>query len=142
MEESIGWLLAQASRLAQRRYSAHLAPHGITSPQWSVLGILWQEDGLSLTELARRLLFDGPTMTGIVDRLEGNKLVERRRSDRDRRRIIVYLTESGRGLQNELPGLAREADSSILSPLVPDEQAQLLELLRRLIKYLGDGAVR
>src|SRR5438128_11889279 len=99
-------MLNNAARLTQRRFSTKLTPHGITPPQWGVLVALWEQDGLSLSELAQRSFFDGPTMTGIVDRLENSGLVERRRDSQDRRVISVYLTDAGRELRNVLPPLA------------------------------------
>src|SRR3712207_9323618 len=96
LQDSLGWLLNNAARLSARRLSAKLAAHNVTPPQWGVLVSLWEQDGLSLSELAKRSFFDGPTMTGIVDRLEKADLVERRRDSTDRRVISVYRSEERR----------------------------------------------
>ena len=89
LNDSVGWLLNNAARLSARRLSGKLAGYNVTPPQWGVLVALWEQDGLSLSELAKRSFFDGPTMTGIVDRLEKANLVERRRDSSDRRVISV-----------------------------------------------------
>lgn len=136
LDESLGWLLNNAARLMQRRFSAKLAPHGVTPPQWGVLVALGEQDGLSLSELAHRSFFDGPTMTGIVDRLEHNGLVERRRDSQDRRVISVYLTDAGRALQAVLPPLAEEANREAVAGLSDAQIAQFRDILYQIIRNI------
>jgi DNA-binding MarR family transcriptional regulator len=136
LDESLGWMLNNAARLTQRRFSTKLAPHGITPPQWGVLVALWEQDGLSLSELAQRSFFDGPTMTGIVDRLEHSGLVERRRDSQDRRVISVYLTDQGRRLEQILPPLSDETNREAVAGLSEPEKRQFIETLRRIIRNL------
>ena len=137
LDDNVGWLLSNAARLTARRLSSKLAGHNVTPPQWGVLVALWDQDGLSLSELARRSFFDGPTMTGIVDRLEKSGLVSRRRDSRDRRVISVYLTGEGRQLQAQLPSLSEEANREATAGLSAAETDQLLATLRRLIANLS-----
>lgn len=137
LDDSLGWMLNNAARLVQRRFSAKLAPHGVTPPQWGVLVALWEQDGLPLSELAKRSYFDGPTMTGIVDRLESAGLVTRRRDSQDRRVISVYLTDAGRALENVLPGLSEETNREAVAGLPDDQVSQFCDTLRHLIQNLS-----
>lgn len=137
LDESIGWLLNNAARLSARRFSGKLTPYNVTPPQWGVLVALWEQDGLSLSELAQRSFFDGPTMTGIVDRLEKATLVERRRDSNDRRVINVYLTAEGRELEAVLPSLGRATDEEAVAGLSAAQQAALLDALRAVIRNLS-----
>jgi len=137
LNDSVGWLLNNAARLSARRLSTKLAGYNVTPPQWGVLVALWEQDGLSLSELAKRSFFDGPTMTGIVDRLEKANLVERKRDSSDRRVISVYLTEEGRQLQERLPVLSEEANQEAIADLSPAEVERFLETLRRVIANLS-----
>ena len=137
LHDSVGWLLNNAARLNSRRLSAKLASHNVTPPQWGVLVALWEQDGLSLSELAQRSFFDGPTMTGIVDRLEKAGLVERRRDSTDRRVISVYLTEQGRALEQVLPLLSDEANEEAVAGLSEAEVAQFVSTLRTMIANLS-----
>ena len=137
LDESPGWMLNNAARLVQRRLSAKLAAHGVTPPQWGVLVALWEQDGLSLSELARRSFFDGPTMTGIVDRLEHAGLVERRRDSQDRRVISVYLTDAGRALQRSLPALAEETNREAIAGLSEKQVRDLAQTLGQIIRNLS-----
>lgn len=137
LDDSLGWMLNNAARLVQRRLSTKLAPYGVTPPQWGVLVALWEQDGLSLSELAKRSFFDGPTMTGIVDRLETAGLVTRRRDSQDRRVISVYLTDAGRALRDVLPGLADETNDEAIAGLSEPQVRQFSDILRRIIKNLS-----
>lgn len=137
LNDSVGWLLNNAARLSARRLSTKLAGHNVTPPQWGVLVALWEQDGLSLSELAKRSFFDGPTMTGIVDRLEKSNLVERRRDSSDRRVISVYLTGEGRELQSRLPVLSEEANQESVAGLSQKEVDVFVETLRKVIANLS-----
>lgn len=136
LQDSLGWLLNNAARLSSRRLSTKLLQYNVTPPQWGVLVALWDQDGLSLSELAKRSFFDGPTMTGIVDRLEKANLVQRRRDSTDRRVISVYLTDEGRRLESVLPALSEEANSEAVAGLSDAEVTRFTETLRRVIANL------
>ncbi|MGI8549805.1 MAG: MarR family winged helix-turn-helix transcriptional regulator [Dehalococcoidia bacterium] len=132
-EDSVSWLLNYAGRLATRRTTSKLQTHGITPPQWAVLAQLMEQDGQSLSGLGGKALFDGPTMTGIVDRLETGGLVQRRRDSSDRRVINLYVTAKGRDLMHRLPPIGRLADEEMLRGLSPEEIDCLVSTLRRII---------
>ncbi len=132
-EESVSWLLNYAGRLAARLTTSKLQAHGITPPQWTVLAGLMEQDGQSLSGLGNRALFDGPTMTGIVDRLETSGLVQRRRDSTDRRVINLYLTERGRELMAALPPVGRMTDEEILRGLSREEIDCFVGTLRAII---------
>jgi len=137
LQDSLGWLLNNAARLSARRLSVKLAAYNVTPPQWGVLAALWEQDGLSLSELAKRSFFDGPTMTGIVDRLEKSNLVERRRDSTDRRVISVYLTGDGRALERVLPVLSEEANDEAVAGLSAPQVREFTETLRKVIDNLS-----
>jgi DNA-binding MarR family transcriptional regulator len=136
LNDSVGWLLNNAARLSSRRLSGKLAGYNVTPPQWGVLVALWEQDGLSLSELAKRSFFDGPTMTGNIDRLEKAGLVERRRDSTDRRVISVYLTDEGKQLQAQLPTLSEEANRDATAGLSDDEVRRFVGTLRTIIANL------
>src|SRR6266542_3739866 len=72
LDGSLGWMLSNAARLTQRRFSTKLSPHGITPPQRGVLAALRASDGLSRSPPALRSELPGPTEADIVDRLENS----------------------------------------------------------------------
>lgn len=142
LDGNIGWLLSSAARLAQRRQSTRLAEHGITPPQWCVLASLWEQDGLSLSALAQQTAFDGPTMTGIIDRLESAGYVQRQRDTQDRRVITVSLREDGLALQQVLPPLIAQAERETLAGLTENQIRDLFTTLREVITNLTSSEQR
>ena len=131
------WLLNYSGRLAVRRFASKLQPYGITPPQWGVLICLAEKEGQSLTELGNKGLCDGPTMTGIVDRLESGGLVERRRDNSDRRVISLYLTEQGRTLLGDLPAIGQQSDRELLGGTLPTDVDCFLQALQKVIRNLS-----
>ena len=106
----------------------------LTLPQFDVLAELARADdrGFTFVELSRLLLVTSGNLTGIVDRLEQQRLVQRRPDERDRRVIRVALTERGRRLTDEvLPAHAADLDE-ILSFMPRAALTQLSQLLGRL----------
>ena len=134
---NLGALLATAARLQSRRVSAKLASFHVTAAQVPVLAIVWGEDGRSLTELAKRTGADSPTMTGVVDRLEAQGVVERRRTSQDRRVITVHLTDAGRGLQEQVLPVWAATEQEALAGLTPVAVQQFTTTLRQLIANLS-----
>jgi len=106
----------------------------LTLPQFDVLAELARADarGFTFVELSRLLLVTSGNLTGIVDRLEGQRLVERRPDAKDRRVIRVALTDKGRRVTDEvLPAHAADIDD-ILSFMPRAALTQLSDLLGRL----------
>jgi DNA-binding MarR family transcriptional regulator len=90
---------------------------------------LWQEDGLPTSSIGDKLQQVGGTLTGVLDRMEERGLVRRERDTRDRRIWRIWLTDSGRELQEILPPLVAairdrsvegfsEADRELFSQLI------------------------
>ena len=73
---------------------------GLTEQQWRVLRVLWEADGVAFQELSDITLIPAPSLVGVVDRLSANGLVERRRSESDRRKVSVCATDNGRDLEH------------------------------------------
>jgi DNA-binding MarR family transcriptional regulator len=112
LDNSLGFLVNVVGRLMKRALYLRLAGMGVTPTQWTVLMCLWEQDGLSFTELGKRLCFDHPTITGVVDRMEREKLVKRRRDRIDRRVVNVFLTPKGRNLETLTKDAGNEVDTS------------------------------
>ncbi|MDY6967208.1 MAG: MarR family winged helix-turn-helix transcriptional regulator [Spirochaetota bacterium] len=68
----------------------------ITPIQMTILFFLLKNDGCTLTELSRGVVLENSTVTGLIDRLEISKCVERRKHPSDRRAYSIYLTDKGR----------------------------------------------
>jgi DNA-binding MarR family transcriptional regulator len=82
-----------------RVYRPLLDPLGLTYPQYLVLLVLWERDGLTVGEIGAALQLDSGTLTPLLKRLEAMGHVARRRAEGDERRVRVSLTEAGRALR-------------------------------------------
>ena len=90
-----------------RTYRERLGPMGLTYPQYLVLIVLWENDGLTISQLGQRLLLDSGTLTPLLKRLEAAGVVTRNRRESDEREVEIWLTGKGRDMQREAAG-ARE----------------------------------
>jgi len=126
LDNSLGFLMTRAARGMKRVLDSKLAKHNLTSTQYIVLARLWEGDGISITELCDRLALDNPTLTGIVDRMERDGSLERRRDGDDRRVVNVYLTEKGRSLRQAVGSFAEETDAEAWKEFTaPDRKAMI-----------------
>lgn len=127
----LGRLLAQAERLLARRTEVGLADHGLTVDQWRVLDLLSDGEGHTMSEIVAAIVVPGPTLTKIVDRLVDAAAVYRLVDTRDRRRVLAFLSESGRALHARVAPNVQQAEETALSALGA-EGPVLLDLLSRL----------
>ena len=88
-----------------RFYKPMLDGLGLTYPQYLVMLVLWEQDGVPVKEIGARLFLDSGTLTPLLKRLEAADLVRRTRSSEDERQVIVTLTSQGEGLKEKARGL-------------------------------------
>jgi DNA-binding MarR family transcriptional regulator len=94
-----------------RFYKPLLDKLGLTYPQYLVMLVLWEQDGLPVKEIGERLFLDSGTLTPLLKRLEAAGLLKRTRSKEDERQVIVALTAQGEALKEK----ARSLPLSILA---------------------------
>lgn len=105
---------------------------GITPQQYYLLTLLWEEDGRPLHELANSSCCSKSTITGTVDTMEKNDLVFRDRTNKDRRVILIRLTEKGKGLFGKFPDIEEMFSKCCSGGLTPAEAKELRLLLEKL----------
>ena len=105
LENQLCFALYAASRAIIKTYRDKLTPLSLTYPQYLVLTVLWESDGLTLTAIGQRLRLDSGTLTPLVKRLEAGGLVTRNRRSSDEREIEIALTEQGRALKGAAAGV-------------------------------------
>ena len=108
---------------------------GLTATQFNVLRILVQGDpeGESCSHIGRRLIHRVPDVTRLVDRMQEHGLLERCRSQKDRRVVKICITKHGRELCETLYEPLAELEEHVMKVLNQEEQAQLDSLLRRVL---------
>ncbi|MCP8939285.1 MarR family transcriptional regulator [Alsobacter sp. SYSU M60028] len=116
-----------------RRITARAAQEfrelGLSIPQFDVLSTLSEQEGLSQQELAERLYVTKGNVSGLIDRMAAQKLVERRAIPGDRRSNALYLTPEGRALTEKGLALQRRLVGATLGGLEPGEVEALDVLL-------------
>lgn len=132
IEKSVGFLLAKAYQRACAIFKERFDAYDLTPQQFGLLGFLWRQDGQSQAELSQRSQIDRTTMGGLVDRLEKEGLVRRAPHPEDRRAYQIFLTEKGKGLEEELSSIAKEVIDRFVSPITAEEHAALLDILDKL----------
>ncbi|SEK84185.1 transcriptional regulator, MarR family [Roseateles sp. YR242] len=112
---------------------------GITYPQYLVLLVLWQRDGLTVGEISERVFLDSPTITPLLKRLEAAGLLTRTRSAQDERQVLITLTEEGRTMQrraSHLPECVAEAADTDVAEII-ELRDRLLALRSRMAHKAG-----
>ncbi len=137
LEKSVGFLLNRAARSMKRGLEARLVEYGITATQYVVLALLAKKDGLSQTQLGNRLSFDNPTVTGVIDRMERDGLVERRRTSDDRRVINIFLSDKARTILSDINTIAEEVNERALDSYSNKEKAALINMLTTIWKNMN-----
>ncbi|MFK0024417.1 MarR family winged helix-turn-helix transcriptional regulator [Streptomyces sp. NPDC090798] len=134
LESRLGYLLKHAQQRLVRASAEALAPFGIDGHELAVLAVLAAEYPLSQVEVAGRLGVDRTTMVALVDGLEDQGLVERRRSPQDRRKNIVELTSAGRDCLDRAERARRAMERRFLAPLDEEAAATLVRALQILVE--------
>lgn len=117
---------------SQRRLAQQLAEFHLTVPQYVALrAIQHEQNGCTMTRLAEASYQVAATMTGIIDRLAEQGLVERARDANDRRTQRVVLTESGRAQIDEIERRSRMHMQRLLETLSPTERQQMIRLMQQ-----------
>ncbi len=132
----LAYLLAHASFLFSGQFHARLRERGIPVATWRVLATLSDGDGMTVGELARIALANQPTMTKNVNKLEKAGLVERRGDDGDRRKTLVFITQSGWDLIKDLLAEAKAHERKVTEAYSEEEMAVLKRVLGTLISQL------
>jgi len=113
-----------------RRVTKEIARHyGLTGPQVTAVKMLEGLGDLSLSALSMRMSAKNSTVTGIVDRMERDGLVQRVRSETDRRVVLIRLTDEGATLAKKIPLESLQIFTSALTALTAEEREQLMTLL-------------
>lgn len=135
----LGRVLGQVERQVARLVERTLAGHELTVDQWRALDILADGKGHTMSELASTIVVPGPTLTKIVDKLVDRALVYRLVDDRDRRRVLAYLSDKGRRVHAEIEPTVSATEAEAVAGL-GDDGPVLLELLARLAQGPEVGA--
>jgi DNA-binding MarR family transcriptional regulator len=108
LENQICFPLYATSRLITQQYKPLLDQLGITYPQYLVLLVLWDKDGIPVKEISEKLLLETNTLTPLLKRLEKHDILQRQRSSEDERVVIISLTTKGKALKQRAKDIPNE----------------------------------
>ena len=100
LDNQLCFALYAATRVITRTYRERLGPMGLTYPQYLVLIVLWEKDGITISDIGRRLMLDSGTLTPLIKRLEAMGAVQRQRGTEDEREVRVWLAPKGFDLRD------------------------------------------
>ncbi|MES2632958.1 MAG: MarR family transcriptional regulator [Pseudomonadota bacterium] len=121
LDNQLCFALYSASLAMTKLYKPLLDELGLTYPQYLAMLVLWEDDGLMVSELGQRLSLDSGTLTPLLKRLEAAGLIARIRDVQDERRVHITLTAAGRKLRSraqKIPGCILDASQCSISELV------------------------
>ncbi|WP_457424966.1 MarR family winged helix-turn-helix transcriptional regulator [Roseateles sp. P5_E7] len=140
LDRQLCFALYSSSLAMTKLYKPLLAPLGLTYPQYLAMLVLWEADGVSVSQLGQRLSLDSGTLTPLLKRLELLGHIERRRATDDERRVDLFLTPAGRKLRTlalDIPNQLACASACELDELVALTQ-RLHELRQQLSQATAD----
>jgi DNA-binding MarR family transcriptional regulator len=128
LDNQLCFAVYAAAHAFGRAYRNLLGRYELTYPQYLVLLVLWEQDGLSVKEIGNRLFLDSGTLTPLLKRLEASGRVRRARDRVDERQVSIFLTPAGAKLRDVLAcipddaggltGLDNEGRKTLLHDLV------------------------
>ena len=121
LDNQLCFALYSTSLAMTKLYKPLLAELGLTYPQYLAMLVLWECDGLMVSELGERLYLDSGTLTPLLKRLEASGYISRLRDVNDERRVHITLTSTGRKLKAraaKIPGCILSASQCALPELL------------------------
>jgi DNA-binding MarR family transcriptional regulator len=137
-ETSLGYAANFVGRAFARALERRLARHGVALGQFPLLLTLWEEDGLTQSEIARRLLIEQPTVANTLKRMERDGLIAAAVDPKNRRLVRISLTAKGRALENALIAEAQAVNKAAVAGLTRRDAALFLDLARRMARNLDE----
>ncbi len=127
LDNQLCYALYAAAHRMTKSYRPMLERLGLTYPQYLVLLVLWETDGITVSEIGRRLRLDSGTLTPVLKRLETAGFLLRSRRRTDEREVEIALTPQGRALRSEATAV-RESVMCQLNMSEPEVQAMRADL--------------
>ena len=140
LDHQLCFALYSSSLAMTKLYKPLLEPLGLTYPQYLAMLVLWEGDGVTVSQLGERLMLDSGTLTPLLKRLEAAGLVQRLRDSADERRVLLQLTREGRALKRR--ALAVPEAVACAAGCELDELARLTARLKTLREQLTASTSR
>ncbi|MFH7044080.1 MarR family winged helix-turn-helix transcriptional regulator [Paucibacter sp. JuS9] len=137
LDQQLCFALYSSSLAMTKLYKPLLEPLGLTYPQYLVMLVLWEQDGISVSTLGQRLSLDSGTLTPLLKRLEAAGLIKRQRASDDERRVEIFLNPEGQALKRQAQDIPPQLACASACSL--EELSSLTRRLHELRKQLSDA---
>lgn len=127
LDNQLCFAVYSTSLAMTKLYKPLLDRLGLTYPQYLVMLVLWEQDGLSVGALGERLFLDSGTLTPLLKRMEAGGWLTRTRAKDDERRVVITLTTAGRQLRRSAAEVPRQVSCAVQCTV-----AEMTELRQRL----------
>ncbi|MEV8539840.1 MarR family transcriptional regulator [Streptomyces sp. NPDC051572] len=128
---SLLYMVKQVELVVRSRLDELVRPYGITALQYTALTVLERHDGLSAAQLARDSFVTAQSIADLVRSLEGRGLIRRERNPRNRRELLILLTEEGRELLTGCAGPVQELEDRMVAQLTTHQGEQFRQALSK-----------
>ncbi|WP_060688995.1 MarR family transcriptional regulator [Persicobacter diffluens] len=141
LRNDLGLHIGQVARLTNYLLDNqfHRAGYNITREQWSLMKLLWEQDGQSQQKLADRLMKNRASITSLIDNLQKQNLVVRVPNQQDKRSKLVYLTQQGSELQEPLADVFEATSQYSFRDIDEKKLETCMEVLLKVIKNIKAG---
>ena len=129
-DDCIIFLLAKAYQKAHGDFKKRLQSYGLTPIQHLILEVLWGKDGLSASDIGKKLVLDGATLSGVLDRLAGGGWIIKKPDTDDKRVLRNYLNSKSKELQPKLSEARDQTNEALLKTFSIEEKVLLKRFLR------------
>jgi DNA-binding MarR family transcriptional regulator len=129
LSSSTGFMLALVGQEASRRLRDALTTHDLKPRQFRILDLLADHGPVGQRELGETMAIDHSILVTMLNPLEAARLIERKRSDTDRRRHVVTITPAGKRRLTKAAQAQRKAEDELFASLTVQQRNQLRDLL-------------
>jgi DNA-binding MarR family transcriptional regulator len=142
LDDYVPYLLNRAGARIAQSFSEEVRPFGITLQMWRALAALTDRDGQTVGELSLHTSIEISTLSRVLDGLQRQRLIERRRAENDGRVVSLHLTAAGRAMTRRIIPIAERYERVAIAGLSARDVETLKRLLRRLYANMDGLATR
>jgi len=137
MEYQVGFLLSRATWAMNNFVNRMLRESELTDisvAYFAVLHALWENDGMSISDLGEKAQLEKSTMTSLIDRMEGARLLRREDHPTDRRAYRICLTARGKELEKKLDQVVNRAYQHLTKGISEKDLQKAIEICKQLVQ--------
>lgn len=132
LKDQLCFPIYATSRMVTKLYQPHLDKLNLTYPQYLVMMVLWEQNELTVSAIGDRLFLKTNTVTPLLKKMSDKGLLDKIRSTKDERTVIIQLSSAGKKLKQKAESIPLELVNSM--SLTLDELKQMRELMWKFLK--------